>query len=420
MTAHPPRNLVLLGGGLAHVHLLERLRQHPLPGVQVTLVTPQIRLVHSGMLAGFVAGHHAQADCVTALEPLVQQSGARWVAARAMALDAQANALRLDDGSVLNFDWLSLCQEPVQDRHALERALPGAREHGLFVRPLDAFCALWPRVPELAAAKALRVAVIGGTGGRGHAEVGAEGGAAHHSELGAEGASKARSASQPIHRFADADASDGLAIELALAIRHRLPGSAVTLVTGGAPLVHGCPPMLQKRLAQALRQRNVTVLADYATHIDSGEITLGSGARLACDVPLLATRPNAPAWLADSGLALDGQGWVAVDACGRSTSHANVFAAGPSNAAPALASARRTHAVAARFAANLAAAATGQSLRPHAPAIDPFRLVSCGDGHAIAAWGGYGAQGRWAGWLKRRMDRVLAAGHRGFEDKKGL
>ena len=398
MSPDPPRRLLLLGGGLAHLHLLASLRQQPLPGVQVTLVTPQPRLVHAGMLAGFVAGQHALAECTTLLEPLVQQSGARWLAARAVKLDAPANALLLDDGTTLKFDWLSLCQEPMQDRDALERALPGAREHGLFVRPLHAFCALWPRVPELAAAKALRVAVIGGWGG---AEVGAP--------IGTE--------------MVDADASSGLAVELALAIRHRLPGSAVTLVTGGALLAHGCPPTLQKRLAQALRQRNVTVLADCAVQLHAGEIALGSGARLACDVPLVATRPNAPAWLAGSGLALDGQGWLAVDACGRSTSHAHVFAAGQdsahpnanANADPAFASARSTHAVAALFAANLAAAVAGQPVRPQPPAAHPLRLISCGDGHAIAAWGSYCAQGRWVGWLKRRMDRSWILRHAGFE-----
>ena len=401
MSPDPPRRLLLLGGGLAHVHLLASLRQHPLPGVQVTLVTPQPRLVHAGMLAGFVAGQHALAECMAPLEPLVQQSGARWLAARAVELDAPANALLLDDGTVVNFDWLSLCQEPMQDRDALERALPGAREHGLFVRPLHAFCALWPRVPELAAAKALRVAVIGGWGGT---EVGAP--------VGTE--------------MVDADASSGLAIELALAIRHRLPGSAVTLVTGGAPLAHGCPPALQKRLAQALRQRNVTVLADCAVQLHAGEIALGSGARLACDVPVLATRPIAPAWLAGSGLALDGQGWLAIDACGRSTSHAHVFAAGQDsaypnpNADPAFASARSTHAVAARFAANLAAAVAGQPVRPQPPAAHPLRLVSCGDGHAIAAWGRYCAQGHWVGWLKQRMDRAWIVQHAGLESKNSL
>ena len=412
MSPDPPRRLLLLGGGLAHLHLLASLRQQPLPGVQVTLVTPQPRLVHAGMLAGFVAGQHALAECTTLLEPLVQQSGARWLAARAVKLDAPANALLLDDGTTLKFDWLSLCQEPMQDRDALERALPGAREHGLFVRPLHAFCALWPRVPELAAAKALRVAVIGGWGGT---EVGAP--------VGTE--------------MVDADASSGLAVELALAIRHRLPGSAVTLVTGGAPLAPGCPPTLQKRLAQALRQRNVTVLADCAVQLHAGEIALGSGARLACDVPVLATRPIAPAWLAGSGLALDGQGWLAVDACGRSISHAHVFATDPSSADPnaspsarpnaspahrdpAFASARSTHAVAARFAANLAAAVAGQPVRPQPPAAHPLRLVSCGDGHAIAAWGRYCAQGHWVGWLKQRMDRAWIVQHAGLESKNNL
>jgi NADH dehydrogenase FAD-containing subunit len=403
------KQLVLLGAGLAHVCLLARLAQQPLVGVQVTLVTPQPRLIYSGMLAGFVAGQHALDDSAIALEPLVQQSGARWMATQAVELDAQARVLRLMDGTEVNFDWLSLCQEPVQDRDALERALPGARQHGLFVRPLEAFCTLWPRVPELAATQPLRVAVVGGAGG---------------AEVSGEVGSGVDPADKRVPSVVDAQASHALATELALAIRQRLPGSAVTLVTGGAPLAHGCDPALQKRLAQALRQRNVTVLADCATHIDSGEVTLASGARLACDVPLLATRPNLPRWLAGCGLALDSQGLIAVDACGRSTSHPHVFATGQASAGLAFESARSLSARASSVAANLAAAVTGQPVRAPVPAANAkanaVRLVPCGDGQAIMAWRGYSASGRWAGWLKDRMDRTLIAQCRTVDKRKGL
>ena len=58
-----------------------------------------------------------------------------------------------------------------------------------------------------------------------------------------------------------------------------------------------------------------------------GELTLASGARLACDVPVMATRPNAPTIEVESGLALNACGLIAVQASLRSTSHPNVLAA---------------------------------------------------------------------------------------------
>lgn len=367
---------VLLGGGPAHVHLLAhlgRLGQNALPGVQVTLVTPAQHLVCTRLLPGFVAGQRTMADCLIPLEPLVQRSGVRWQAARAVALDVEAQAILLDDNSVLRFDWLSLCNEPLQDRDVIERAMPGARKNGLFVRPLDAFCALWPRVPELAASQALRVAVIGGE---------LEGGSA-----------------------------GTLAIELALAVRFSLPGAAVTLITGGAPLAADFAPAMQKRIAQALRQRNVTVLADTATRIDGGNILLGCGASLACDVPLIATGAQAPAWLASSGLALDDRGFIAVDAGQRSTSHANIFVADAGDDDFD----RAGQTLVGSLEASLATGTTGRpagSTRGRRLLAQPPKLLSCSDGHAIAGWYGYAAQGRWVNWLKNRRDQGLMARYR--------
>ena len=384
-SASPPttallKQLVLLGGGPAHVHLLAhlgRLGQNALPGVQVTLVTPAQHLVCTRLLPGFVAGQRTMADCLIPLEPLVQRSGVRWQAARAVALDVEAQAILLDDNSVLRFDWLSLCNEPLQDRDVIERAMPGARKNGLFVRPLDAFCALWPRVPELAASQALRVAVIGGE---------LEGGSA-----------------------------GTLAIELALAVRFSLPGAAVTLITGGAPLAADFAPAMQKRIAQALRQRNVTVLADTATRIDGGNILLGCGASLACDVPLIATGAQAPAWLANSGLAMDERGFIAVDAGQRSTSHANIFVADAGDDDFDHAGQALVGSLEASLSAGTKSGPTGGPARgtPGRRLLaQPPKLLSCSDGHAIAGWYGYAAQGRWVNWLKNRRDQSLMARYR--------
>lgn len=380
---------VLVGGGPAHVHLLAhlaRLGQNALPGVQVTLVTPAAHLVCTRLLPAFVAGQRTLADCVIPLAPLVQRSGVRWQAARAVELDAQASAVLLDDHSVLHFDWLSLCNEPLQDRSVIEHSMPGAGKNGLFVRPLDAFCALWPRVPELAASQALRVTVIGG-------EI--DGG----------------SAAGQGNRGGPGGSGSALAIELALAVRHRLPGAAVTLITGGAPLAADFAPAVQKRIAQALRQRKITVLADTATRILSSSILLGCGARLTCDVPVIATAAQAPAWLANSGLALDAQGFIAVDAGQRSTSHANIFVADAHD--DDFTDAGR--ALVGSLEASLAAGTSGGPARG-APGrrllAQPPKLLSCSDGHAIASWHGYGAQGRWVNWLKNRRDQSLMARYR--------
>jgi len=357
------KHLVLLGAGHAHVHLLSTLAAQPMASVKITLVAPFGRQLYSGMVPGFVAGHYALEDCVIPLPPLLANSGIEWLQRSAEGLDATARTVTLDNGNTLGFDVLSVNSGPVQDRLKIEQVMPGAREHALFVRPIEAFGALWPQVVTLAQSRPLRVAVIGG---------------------GAAG------------------------IELACAVAHRLESSSVTLLTGDAPLAANYPPTVQRRVALALKSRNITVIRESVCGIAAGEISLGSGAKLACDVPLLATGAQAPAWLRDSGLALDQQGFIAVDEFQRSTSHPAVFAAGDVSTRVDRQLARSgVYAVRAGppLAKNLRAVLAGIAPTRYMPQEKTLNLLSLGDKSAIASWGNSSAQGRWVWWLKNHIDQ---------------
>jgi pyridine nucleotide-disulfide oxidoreductase family protein len=370
MSPAGPRQLVLLGAGHAHVQVLAHMAASPWAGVQVTLIAPYDRQLYSGMVPGFVAGHYALEDCVIPLEPLVRRSGIRWIQSSVRALDANAQTVTLDDGSVLRYDWLSINTGPVQNRTLIEENIPGAREHALFVRPIETFGGLWPQVVEMAQAKPLRITVVGaGTAG----------------------------------------------IEMAMAMRKRLPQAAVTLLCGDTPLGSGYSEGVKARIKAALKRRKITTLQDNASCIRRNEMTLGSGATLACDIPLIATGAQAPAWLLDSGLVLDLQGFVAVDACQRSTSHPQVFSAGDASTRMDRTLARSgVYAVRAgpALTRNLAASISGQPLTEHQPPDKTLNLISCGDRYAIASWGKYSAEGRWVWWLKDWIDRRFVRRYR--------
>jgi pyridine nucleotide-disulfide oxidoreductase family protein len=366
----PARQLLLLGAGHAHVQVLAQMAKSPWAGAQVTLVAPHARQLYSGMVPGFVAGRYAIEDCVIPLEPLVRKSGIRWLQRSVVALDASTHTVQLDDGSQLHYDWLSINTGPVQDRARLEQCLPGAREHALFLRPMENFAALWPQVVALGEKQALRLAVIG---------------------AGAAG------------------------MELAMAMRERLQQASITLLCGDTPVGAGYAPAVQLRLKNALKKQEITLLPDSAVALRAGEILLQSGARLACDVPLLATGAQAPAWLQGSGLALDDQGFVAVDACQRSGNFTNVFAAGDVSSRLDRRLARSgVYAVRAgpALAMNLAATLAGGTLTEHQPPARTLNLISCGTHQAIASWGSYSAQGRWVWWLKDWIDRRFLALYR--------
>lgn len=369
-TPPPPsktQQLVLLGAGHAHLQVLAQLAAQPLAGAMVTLINPHQQLLYAGMVPGFVAGHYPLEQCAIPLEPLVQRSGIRWIERSAVAINAQKQVIQLDDGSTLPFDWLSVNTGPVQERERSEREMPGAREHGLFVRPMDAFSVLWPRVVEMGESRALRIAVIGGGAG---------------------------------------------GIELALAARHRLPNASITLVCGTEPPGSAYPAKIQQRLLSVLKKRGVTVLQDVAVSLKAGAVQLGCGAELACDVPVLALGAQAPQWLEGSGLALDADGFLAVDMYQRSTSHSRVFAAGDVSTRMDRPLARNAvYAIRAgnTLAHNLAAALAGAALKPHQPPATTLQLLSCGGRTAIATWGQFSVQGWWVWWLKNWINRRFVA-----------
>lgn len=372
------KRLVLLGGGHAHLHVLQALAREPLAGAQAVLITPHGHLSYSGMVPGVVAGHYAPEQARIPLAPLCEAAHVTLAQGQAVALDAAKRLVTLSDSRVAEYDVLSLDVGGAQDRDAL----PGAREHALFVRPIETLVSVLDRLRERATTRALDVVVVGAGAAGFELALALAWGLAHLGHLG--------------HLGNLARPGEG--------------ASRVALVTGGAQPLGGYPDAVVKLGLKALARHKVTLFREACTGVEPGALVLASGARLACDVPVIATGVGPPAWLGTSGLALDERGFVSTGPTLQSTSHPEVLAAGDVASrwdAPHPRSG--VHAVRAGppLALNLRRFIGAGELQPYRPQPRTLNLLSCGERRAIMAWGDWVAEGRWAWWWKDRIDRAF-------------
>ena len=210
------KRLLLVGGGQAHAFVLRALAAQRRRDVEVVLVTPSDRLVYSGMLPGWIAGHYALPELTIPLPPLAEAAGAIFMQRRVVGLDPEHRTVRTDRNELIEFDILSIASGPAVDFDAI----PGSRDFALPIRPLDNFVAGWARIPShaLTTDMPLRLTVIGaGAGG----------------------------------------------VEIALAMKYRLAVCRdrvrVQLVTGAGPILPGHAARARTLLKDALLRQGVIV-----------------------------------------------------------------------------------------------------------------------------------------------------------------
>ena len=365
------KSLVLVGAGHAHVQVLRAWAAAPLPGVELVLVSPQALAPYSGMVPCWLAGAWGFDDTCINAAALAAAAGARWLADAVVSLDPVTRQLRLGQRALLAYDVLSLDIGSTLYPPAPQTLPTGVRL--LAMRPLDGLQARWDALlaeyldanPETA----WHVTAVGG------------------------GAAGVESLLAMLARLR------------ALRPHRRVSG---TLVSRSAGLLPGMASGAVRAAHAALAAAGITLYlgVDFDPAVHRGAVGV-------CHVVLWAAGAQAQHWPQHSGLATDGQGFIAVDAQLRSLSHPEVHAAGDCAAWPQPLPKSGVYAVRMGpvLTRNLRAALGQGSAATYTPQRRALALLSTADGRAIAAWGPLSAQGRWVQRWKQRIDIAFVQRH---------
>jgi selenide,water dikinase len=365
-------DIVLVGGGHAHVHVLTAFAMRPEPGVRLTLVTRDLETPYSGMLPGVIAGLYTSREAHIDLVRLAAATGTRLIHAEACGLDRGHKRVMLKDRPSIAYDLVSIDVGITPTLDAIE----GAPQHAIAVKPIGHFISKFKMLMEEAKAPGgvRRIAVIGGGAG---------------------------------------------GVELLLSVRSRILRELETLGLVGAKFEFALVadgeilPSHASRVRASFRNILKARAVDFhenarAVAVRRDGIVLADGDVVPADRVLVATRAAPPGWFKDSGLTLDGDGFVAVGPTLQSLNDSDVFAAG--DCAALTESPREKAGVYAvragpPLARNLRLRARGRGLKPWRPQRRHLALISTGERYAIASRGWFKAEGAWLWTVKDWIDR---------------
>ncbi len=350
-------DLLLAGAGHSHLGVLRHWARRDRPMGRIGLVSAEPHAWYSGMMPGLVAEHYQTRECRVSLPALCAAADIEFVQGTIVALQPETPELLLATGVTLRSTWLSLNLGSLP-------WLPDQTDDGMELLPVKPFADFirrwqqWEEAPE-------PVAILGG---------------------GAAG------------------------VELALAMAGRLP--AVSLFTAG-DLLATHPPRLRRLAVRHLQRAGVSLHEHTSVQAVQGNRLIGNGQ--ACwrgRRLVVATGPSPLGWLRESGLRLDGSGFIEVSPALQSRSHPHVFACGDCASLPG-ALRNGVHAVreARVLATNLGQVSIGQPLRHYHPQAHSLALLADGHGGALLSWARLATEGHLLGRWKDHLDRRFVRQH---------
>ncbi|MFD2673264.1 FAD-dependent oxidoreductase [Marinicrinis sediminis] len=381
-----PQQLVLIGGGHAHVHLLKKWQDQVLPGTEVTLISADRYQYYSGMFSGYLEGIYSLDDIRIDLLAMCEQAGVTFIEAKAKQIEPHEQLVYVDADSsshtsdqtsktghsnhssklfmtrsAIAYDWLSVnIGSGIAHHH-----VSGVLDQAALIKPnyrLPHF------VDNLQQSK--RTVVVGG---------------------GASG------------------------IEMSLSLqayrkKHQLP--PVTLIHGGQ-LLASYGNRIANRMAAIARQKGLNLMLDTSvSEVKEKRLTLQSGTSVPYDELLWLTGPAAPSLFRESGLPTDRSGYLLVNEKLQSSTYPNIFGAGdcislasaPSMPKAGVYAVRQAPVLWSNLMESLKQKTTPSNLTSYEPQSSFLSILSTGGGQGLLLYKGISIHSKWCWKLKRYID----------------
>jgi selenide,water dikinase len=368
------KKLLLVGAGHAHLEILHRFHRHPLPGVELAVVSLGPLHHYSGMVPGYLQGTYREEEIAVRVPDLAAWAGGSFVAGRALGVIPGERRVRVATAAGERLIPYHLVSFAVGSNTAGADA-PGVTGGAQRVKPLARVRDLRRRLLALA------------EDGRGEVPLVVVGGGA-------------------------------AGVEVALAAAAVLgPRARITLLDAGPEILAGYRPRFRRRARAILAERGIAVeTGRRVAAVTAEEVLTADGGRVPSRLTVWLT--GAVAWplFQGSGLPLDERGFLLLDDALRSPADPRIFAVGDCGTLASHPATPKAGVYAVREGPvlwkSLQAAIAGSEPPRYEPQRGFLSILNTGDGRALLDYKGIVSHSRWAWRLKDAIDRRFMARYR--------
>jgi NADH dehydrogenase FAD-containing subunit len=278
------KHLILVGGGHAHMVTLKNLHSFIRQGHKVTVIGPSKYHYYSGMGPGMLGKTYTPDDIRFAVEQVVIKQGGNFVLDKVIKIDPVSKSVFLESGDPITYDVLSFNAGSYVPWDQVD----GEQTDIFSAKPIETLLKAQERFLELISIKKTNVGIVGG------------------------GPSSLEIA--------------GNIWQLASDLGRYMP--KITIFAGSR-LMSRFPEKIRKMAYKILRNRDIEIIEqDYSKKVQTGRITLESGAVHEADIIFLAVGVKPSTIFKESHLPTGPDGGLLVNKYLQCTEHPEIFGGG--------------------------------------------------------------------------------------------